>query len=172
MVYVLVKGKHVNRNPLEAKKFVGLLIVCSSVVLSAVISGPLATAEEELIPDLFHSEEPLDQQILDDFLYRERWNTLLKLGIVSNNQTINAFDGVYDYNGKTEKFYSSLKLVHKDINLFWCDHDGFWHDADGYYVVATIDHDSGDVFRVSKGLAKALDCGCDPGVVDFYTNWE
>ena len=127
--------------------------------------------EESSFSNLPH-EKRLTQKEIDDYLYWQKWKSLKSQGIVNDKITLTRDRGIYNENGKTEKFYSSLVLVHKDIETFWLDHEGFWHDQAGYYVVASEDYDDGDVFAVSKGLACKHDCGCDTGIVDFYTNWE
>lgn len=100
-----------------------------------------------------------------------RWQYLLKIKIVNNQQTITSENGVYYFNDKKETYYSSNVLVHKDISKWWLDLEGFWHDSEGFYVVASIDHSKGEVVEVSKGKGRVLDDGCESGIVDFYVDW-
>ena len=86
-------------------------------------------------------------------------------------QTINAHDGVYEYGGRTETYYSSQVLYHWRTPEWWCDENGFWRTAEGYYVVAASDYAQGAVIETSMGLAQVLDCGCPEGVTDYYTAW-
>lgn len=82
-----------------------------------------------------------------------------------------AFEGVRDYNGTTETWYSSNQAYHYRTGEWTADDEGYYRDSDGYYVVASEDHAEGEVFDTSKGKAKVYDGGCDSGVTDFYTNF-
>ena len=77
--------------------------------------------------------------------------------------------GVVEYGGRTETWYSSQVLYHWRTPEWWTDEEGFYHDADGYYVVAASDYAEGSIIETSRGLARVLDGGCDAGVTDFYT---
>ena len=80
-------------------------------------------------------------------------------------------EGVRDYNGTTETWYSSNQAYHYRTDEWTADEEGYYRDADGYYVVASEDHAKGEVFETSKGEARVYDGGCESGVVDFYTNF-
>ena len=82
-----------------------------------------------------------------------------------------AFEGVRDYNGTTETWYSSNQAYHYRTAEWTADEEGYYRDADGYYVVASEDHAEGEVFETSKGEARVYDGGCESGVTDFYTNF-
>jgi len=92
-------------------------------------------------------------------------------GAEAPGQTINAYDGVYEYGGRLETYYSSNVLYHPRTPEWWCDAQGFWRTPEGYYVVAASDYAQGEVIETSMGLAQVLDCGCAWGVTDFYVNW-
>lgn len=79
--------------------------------------------------------------------------------------------GVRDYNGTKETWYSSNILYHYRTPEWTPDSEGYYRDADGYYVVASTDHGQGEVIDTSKGEAKVYDTGCASGVTDFYTNF-
>ena len=89
----------------------------------------------------------------------------------SGNTTITARGGVYYYNGRKETYYSSRVLYHHKTPEWSLDSEGFYHNANGYYVVAASDMAFGTVFDCSKGACIVLDCGCAPGVTDYYVNW-
>ena len=80
-----------------------------------------------------------------------------------------AFEGVREYNGRTESWYSSNQAYHYRTGEWTADDEGYYRDSEGYYVVASEDHAEGEVFDTSKGKAKVYDGGCDSGVTDFYT---
>lgn len=82
-----------------------------------------------------------------------------------------AQQGVRDYNGTTETWYSSNQAYHHRTGEWIADDEGYYRDSEGYYVVASKDHAEGEVFDTSKGKAKVYDGGCDRGVTDFYTNF-
>ena len=79
--------------------------------------------------------------------------------------------GVRDFNGTTETWYSSNVAYHYRTGEWHTDDEGYYRDADGYYVVASEDHAQGEVFETSKGEARVYDSGCANGVTDFYTNF-
>lgn len=79
--------------------------------------------------------------------------------------------GVNQYNGKTETWYSSNVLVHKDIDQWTAGADGVWRDSDGYIILASSDMPFGTVHETSLGEGKVYDSGCSEGVVDIYVNW-
>lgn len=79
--------------------------------------------------------------------------------------------GVREFEGRTETWYSSNQAYHYRTGEWTADDEGYYRDSDGYYVVASEDHAEGEVFNTSKGKAKVYDSGCDSGVTDFYTNF-
>ena len=89
----------------------------------------------------------------------------------SNLTTITPASGIYYYNGRKETYYSSRVLYHYKTPQWYVDSEGFYHDPNGYYVVAASDMGQGTVFNCSKGSCIVLDCGCAPGVTDYYVNW-
>ena len=86
-------------------------------------------------------------------------------------QTINAYNGVYEYGGRLETYYSSNVAYHYRTPEWTVDEQGFYRTAEGYYVVAASDYEQGEIIETSMGLAQVLDCGCDVGITDFYTVW-
>lgn len=85
-----------------------------------------------------------------------------------NANGLNSFDGVYEFNGKTETFYSN-RAVYDD--QLWADEDGFWRTEDGHYVVASVDYPEGTEIEISQGKAIVMDGGNEPGNVDVHTTW-
>lgn len=86
-------------------------------------------------------------------------------------QTINAYDGVYEYGGRVETYYSSNVAYHYRTPEWTLDEQGFYRTSEGYYVVAASDMEQGTVFEGSMGMCQVLDCGCDYGITDYYVNW-
>ena len=86
-------------------------------------------------------------------------------------QTLNAYDGVYEFGGRTETYYSSDVLRHYRTDEWTVDEQGFYRTDEGYYVVAASDYEQGAIIQTSMGLAQVLDSGCDDGITDFYTAW-
>ena len=80
-----------------------------------------------------------------------------------------AFEGVREYNGRTETWYSSNQLYHKDTANWSVDDEGYYRDDQGRYVVAASDVPEGSEIETSKGTGIVLDGGCEDGVTDFYT---
>lgn len=77
--------------------------------------------------------------------------------------------GVREYDGRTETWYSSNIAYHHRTGEWEVDEEGYYRTEEGYYVVAASDMEQGTVFETSKGEAIVLDSGCDDGVTDFYT---
>ena len=83
-------------------------------------------------------------------------------------QTLNAYDGVYEFGGRLETYYSSDVLYHYRTDEWEVDENGFYRTAEGYFVVAASDMPEGTVFMGSMGPCQVLDSGCDAGVTDYY----
>lgn len=80
-----------------------------------------------------------------------------------------AQQGVREFNGRTESWYSSNQAYHYRTAEWTADDEGYYRDGDGNYVVAASDMPEGTTFETSKGTAKVYDSGCENGVTDFYT---
>ena len=80
-------------------------------------------------------------------------------------------EGVRDYNGRTETWYSSNQLYHYRTGEWSVDDEGYYRDDQGRYVVAASDVPEGSEIETSKGTGIVLDSGCDEGVTDFYVSW-
>lgn len=85
---------------------------------------------------------------------------------------LNSFTGVNYHEGRTETYYSSNVLYHYRTPEWTLDDEGFWRTDEGYYVVAASDMEQGTTFEGSKGTCIVLDCGCAPGITDYYVNWR
>lgn len=81
------------------------------------------------------------------------------------------YQGVVEYNGREETWYSSQALYHYRTGEWTPDSDGFYRTDEGYYVVASDAYEQGAIIETSRGLAQVLDSGCGENV-DFYTNWR
>ena len=79
--------------------------------------------------------------------------------------------GVFNYGGRTEMWYSSKVLYHKDTAQWTPDANGVYRDKDGYVVIASSDHKKGTTLETSHGTGKVYDSGCASGVTDIYVNW-
>lgn len=86
---------------------------------------------------------------------------------MGNPNGLNSFDGVYEYNGKTETFYANHAVYDDQL---WVDDEGFWRTDDGHYVVASVDYAEGTEIEISQGKAIVMDGGCEPGVVDVHVS--
>lgn len=84
---------------------------------------------------------------------------------------LTASSGVNYHDGRTETYYSSNVLNHRDTASWTLDSEGFYRTDEGYYVVAASDMPQGTVFEGSKGECIVLDSGCADGVTDYYVNW-
>lgn len=79
--------------------------------------------------------------------------------------------GVIDYNGRSETWYSSNVLRHYRTDEWTADEQGFYRTDEGYYVVASDAYEQGAIIETSRGLAQVLDSGCGENI-DFYVDWK
>lgn len=79
--------------------------------------------------------------------------------------------GVNNYNGRRETWYSSNVLYHYRTGEWTPDSNGVYRDSDGYVVVAASDLPQGSTVETSHGTGKVYDSGCAAGTTDIYTNW-
>ena len=77
--------------------------------------------------------------------------------------------GVREYDGRTETWYSSNATYHVNTDQWTVDEEGYYRDDEGHYVVAASDIEQGTIFEGSKGECIVLDDGASPGVTDYYT---
>ena len=81
------------------------------------------------------------------------------------------FEGVRDFNGRTETWYSSNQAYHYRTSEWTVDDEGYYRDSEGRYIVAASDVPEGTEIETSKGTGIVSDSGCDDGVTDFYVAW-
>lgn len=82
-----------------------------------------------------------------------------------------ATQGVVEYDGRTETWYSSNATYHYQTPEWTLDDEGFYRTDEGYYVVAASDYEQGEIIETSRGEAQVLDSGCAEGTTDFYVGW-
>lgn len=107
-------------------------------------------------------------EVFTDYEYIEPYTPSQPSEVRGNPNGLNSFDGVYDYNGKTESFYASHAVYDDQLTV---DDDGFFRDDQGRYVVATDDYEQGTEIEISQGKAIVMDGGTEPGVIDVHTIW-
>lgn len=116
-------------------------------------------AQQEIIPE----PEPVA-----DYGYSEPYSA--SYAPVDNGDGFRQ-QGVRNFNGRTETWYSSNQAYHYRTGEWTADDEGYYRDGDGNYVVAASDMPEGATFETSKGTAKVYDSGCENGVTDFYVNF-
>lgn len=139
------------------------------------LPAPVEIVEEEpeSVPEVEYEQEPYWEPqwqvcgVTAD--YSGSNDTYWTESVVSDG--LNSFTGVNYHEGRTETFYSSQVLYHYRTPEWTLDEEGFYRDSEGRYVVAASDMEHGTVFHGSKGECIVLDCGCAPGITDYYTNW-
>lgn len=80
-------------------------------------------------------------------------------------------EGVRDFEGRTETWYSSNTAYHYRTGEWEVDEEGYYRDDEGRYIVAASDVPEGSEIQTSKGTGIVSDSGCDDGVTDFYVAW-
>ena len=136
--------------------------------------GAARIAEEQAAKAAESQQEAAGAAIQAEAEYEPAWEDY---GAYSGSETFgdngDGFmqQGVREYNGRTETWYSSSIVRHYRTDEWVTDDEGYWKDQDGRYVVAASDMPEGTVFETSKGEAIVLDSGCDDGVTDFYVSW-
>lgn len=131
------------------------LAIIAAIMLSMVPATALAVEEEIPLPCFMQGTEQVEQAEPQEAISGEEFKV----------------QGVVDYNGRTETYYSSNVLYHYRTGEWTPDEEGFYRDENGYYVVAASNYEQGTVIETSRGDAIVLDSGCDDGVTDFYVNW-
>lgn len=81
-------------------------------------------------------------------------------------------EGVRDFEGRTETWYSSNTAYHYRTGEWEVDEEGYYRDSKGRYIVAASDVPEGSEIQTSKGTGIVSDSGCDDGVTDFYVAWN
>ena len=82
-----------------------------------------------------------------------------------NPDGLNSFDGVFDFGGRHETFYSGDGAAYRDS--LWVDESGFYRTDSGHYAVAASDMPMGATFEGSQGTCEVVDSGCVDGVTDY-----
>lgn len=143
--------------------------------IEAVEAVPEAPAED--------AESPQEAEYVEETYWEPQWQVYgVTAAYSGSNDTywaesvasdgLNSFTGVNYHEGRTETFYSSNVLYHYRTPEWTLDEEGFYRDSEGRYVVAASDMEHGTVFQGSKGECIVLDCGCAPGITDYYVNWN
>ena len=119
------------------------------------------------------AEQAESEVAAEDEYYEEEWvdygYSVGYVGYRGDPDGLNNFNGVYEYDGRTESFYSGQAVYTNDLTV---DDDGFYRTDEGYYAVATSsgDYSIGDTFEGSMGTCVVVDDGASPGVTDYYVN--
>lgn len=129
---------------------------------------PESVSEVEYEPEWYWEPQYQDYGVTAD--YSASYDYYEPQSVVSEG--LNSFTGVNYHEGRTETFYSSNVLYHYRTSEWTLDEEGFYRDSEGRYVVAASDMEQGTVFQGSKGECIVLDCGCAPGITDYYVNWN
>ena len=137
-------------------------------VPEATADGPEQPQEAEYVEETYWELQYKETGVTE--YYSGSYDTYWTESIVSDG--LNSFTGVNYHEGRTETYYSSNVLYHYRTPEWTLDEEGFYRDSEGRYVVAASDMEQGTVFQGSKGECIVLDCGCDPGITDYYVNWN
>ena len=89
--------------------------------------------------------------------------------VQGNPDGLNSFVGVVEYGDHVETYYATSAVYDDQLSV---DEQGFYRDSEGRYVVASSDHEIGEVIETSQGEAIVMDDGTAPGVVDMHVNWR
>lgn len=89
--------------------------------------------------------------------------------IQGNPDGLNSFVGVVEHGDHVETYYATSAVYDDQLTV---DEQGFYRDSEGRYVVASSDHEIGEIIETSQGEAIVMDNGTAPGVVDMHVNWR
>ena len=132
------------------------------------------TVSDLPIPEVARIVEEADepQEEAEEY-YEEEWYEPEEVYTGVDSYSGDGFmqEGVRDYDGRTETWYSSNVLYHYRTSEWSVDDEGYYRDSEGYYVVAASDVPEGTVIDGTKGACKVYDSGCDDGVTDYYVAW-
>ena len=156
----LIEEEEKNNNLIEEENYV------ENVVTEEYIED---VPVEEYVEDTSYKEDiaPIEEQENNVSIQEEKNNSA-----DINNSNLTQQSGVNYYDGRTETYYSSNALYHKDTDQWTVDDEGFYRTDEGYYVVAASDMPQGTTFEGSKGTCIVLDSGCDEGTTDYYVSWS
>ena len=139
-----------------------------------VPSGAVRIAAEKAERDALQAERDAQKAAEEEqavhepeYAYYEP-QTTSQTSVMGNPDGLNSFDGVYEYGGRTETFYSTHAVYDAQLSV---DDQGFYRDSEGRYVVASSDYAEGTEIEISQGKAVVMDSGPDSGVVDVHTAW-
>lgn len=124
-----------------------------------VIEEESRPQEEEIVEEVTYEEPVYYDYAPTQTYYQENGSGLTKSG------------GVNYHEGRTETYYSSNVLYHKDTASWTLGDDGVYRDSEGYVVVSASDVPMGSTVSTSLGEGKVYDTGCANGITDIYTNW-
>lgn len=81
--------------------------------------------------------------------------------------------GVNYFNGHKETWYSQRVLPGGGLRIpgRHVAEDGTIRDENNYIAVASSDYEWGTIVETSLGTGRVYDSGCDPGIIDIYTDW-
>lgn len=94
-----------------------------------------------------------------------------KIDDITGNGALSKVQGVNNYNGRRETWYSSRVARHYRTGEWTADENGVYRDSEGYVVIASSDHAFGTVLETSHGTGKVYDTGCASGTTDIYVTW-
>ena len=133
------------------------------IPVTARIVGAVEQVEETAAQEETYEEEYYEEYYGDEY-YEEYSPSYSGDGFQQ--------EGVREYEGRTETWYSSQTAYHYRTSEWSVDDEGYYRDSEGYYVVAASDVPEGTVIDGTKGECKVYDSGCDDGVTDYYVAWN
>lgn len=135
------------------------------MAMKSVVDKFVARIEE------MQAEAEAEEAYYEEPYYEPYYETYYAPSYDVPSEGLTAFTGVNYHEGRTETYYSSNVLYHKDTPQWTVDSEGFYRTSEGQYVVAASDKPQGAVFEGSKGECIVLDSGCAEGVTDYYVAW-
>lgn len=124
-------------------------------------------AAEQAERDAAEAAVAAEAEQVAEYIYTEPY-VASQAPVRGNPDGLNSFDGVYEYGGRTETFYSTHAVYDSELTV---DESGFYRDDKGRYVVASSDYPEGAEIEISQGKAVVMDSGPDAGVIDVHTAW-
>ena len=131
-----------------------------------VPSGAVRIAQEQEAKAAEIEAQEAEEEYYEEEYYSYTSNYV---GYRGDPDGLNNFNGVYEYDGRIESFYSGQAVYTNDLTV---DDEGFYRTEEGYYAVATNsgDYSIGDTFEGSQGTCIVVDDGASPGVTDSYVS--
>lgn len=149
-----------------------LCIICSMLVPTTAFAATCECGRE--IPDELFSPKTGESEVVTQTPDKMTYANEKGYPVTVDGEAIDfARKGVIEVEDSDVKFVYGTSRDHYHENTadwFLCD-DGIYRTADGFIVVASKDHEEGDIIETPFGYGIVLDTCTAPNYISIYTNY-